>query len=608
MCGICGFNFKDDKLLDSMKDALKHRGPDDEGSYSDGTISLGHRRLSIIDLSEAGHQPMCNDDRSVWITFNGEIYNYLELREELKELGHTFKSDSDTEVILHAYDEWGLDCMSKFNGMWAFAIYDKNLNRLVISRDRFGVKPLYYILTDKSLSFASEINALLKTGQPVDPNERLICDFLLYNITDHTNETFFKPILKLPKGHLGIYDLKTKKLEIRGWWALDFTKTEETTYQDAVKRFRDTFTDSVNLRLRSDVPVGSCLSGGMDSSSIVCVMDSLKKTEIKTFSAIFPGFRFDETRYIDLISSKKNLKNYKTEPNAPKLKEQIHDFIKSQGEPVPGPSPYSQYCVMELAKDNLMKVLLDGQGSDEMLAGYYDFYAFYLKGLLFQFRLIKLATEAYHLIRSVNRRLAATAILFLLAPHPLREKYFLNKTPINLDFYRRNRSAFLSKFVSCRNLKDAMAYNTNCKLEHLLKWEDRNSMAYSIETRLPFLDYRLAQLISHLPEDCIIHNSRTKSVLRDAMSSIVPDEITHRMDKIGFATPEDEWLREKEISDLLTEQFLNNEPLIKHYIDLEKTRKTIKQHLSREKNNGRTIWKILFLETWTKIFFNIAKS
>jgi len=297
MCGICGFNRKDEKLCRDMAEALKHRGPDDDGFYFDENVSLGHRRLSIIDI-KTGHQPIYNGDKTICIVYNGEIYNYLELRKEL-EGKHKFYTNTDTEVILHAYEEWGNDCLNKFNGMWVFCIYDKNKNLLFLSRDRFGIKPLYYYFKDNRFIFASEIKAILQHDIERVPNELLIFDYLMYNIVDHTNETFFKGINKMPKGHFAVFDIKKNKLNIGRYWTLKLSQDDNSGDE---RKIKDLFLNSIRLRLRSDVPVGSCLSGGIDSSSIVCTLSKMMDNKnIKTFSAVFPGKDIDESTYIRTV-------------------------------------------------------------------------------------------------------------------------------------------------------------------------------------------------------------------------------------------------------------------------------------------------------------------
>ncbi|MDD1757575.1 MAG: asparagine synthase (glutamine-hydrolyzing), partial [Methanotrichaceae archaeon] len=292
MCGINGFSWKNATLIDDMNKAIKHRGPDDEGVYLDENVTLGHRRLSIIDLSPAGRQPMSNEDDSIWIVFNGEIYNFLEIKEELLKKEHKFRSATDTEVIIHAYEEWGPSCVERFNGMWAFAIYDKNKSRLFLSRDRFGVKPLYYYCDDVRLIFSSEIKGLLEHNLERIPNDKSIFEYLAFGFLDHTSETFFRDINRLMPGENLFYDLSSKTKRIEKWYDLSsWLKNGMTlTEEDASKKIQEHLFSSISYRLIADVPVGSCLSGGIDSSTIVYSMRKLVQNSIiKTFSLVFPG-------------------------------------------------------------------------------------------------------------------------------------------------------------------------------------------------------------------------------------------------------------------------------------------------------------------------------
>lgn len=608
MCGICGFNWADDRLLSGMLGLLSHRGPDDEGKYSSGGVTLGHRRLSIIDLSAKGHQPMSNEDGTVLIVYNGEVYNYASLRDELRTMGHRFGSDTDTEVIIHAYGEWGTDCLRRFNGMWAFCIYDRRKNILFLARDRFGVKPLYLFRDKGSFMFSSEIPPLLLHNPKTEVNEKLVYDFLLYNITDHTNETFFSGITKLPTGSYCVFDLATKEMKTTTWWRIDSKTDQEISYDEAVTRLRNLLSDSVDIRLRSDVPVGTCLSGGLDSSTIVSLLDSTRKASIKTFSAVFSGFEFDETRHIDLVAKTKGVENYKITPNSISLFEDIRDFVKTQGEPVPGPSPYAQYCVMKLARENNVTVLLDGQGSDEILAGYHYFFGFYLWGLLSRLDILSFFSELLSLLAGGKWKMGIMSLMFLLLPHKLRQRHFLKRSNINLEFCKRFDTPFCRSYYSCSNLKSSLMFHLEHKLEHLLKWEDRNSMRFSREARVPFLDYRIAEFVMRLPEEYIIGSGLTKRILRDSMRGVVPKEILERRDKIGFAVPEEQWIASEQIRQMLTDLFVKNEPLCSKFIDLKKTRFMIKELKKGTTRDARTLWRSLFLELWLNAFFTKTPS
>ncbi|MFC1975125.1 asparagine synthase (glutamine-hydrolyzing), partial [Chloroflexota bacterium] len=282
MCGINGFTWQDGALIQAMNDVTKYRGPDDRGIYVDENISLGHTRLSIIDLSSDGHQPMSNEDDTIWITYNGEIYNFQEIRENLPKAGHFFKSKTDTEVIIHAYEMYGLNCMNKFNGMWAFGIYDKNEETLILSRDRYGIKPLYYYVDEERLTFSSMITGILSHQIEIVPNDRAIMEYLAFNLEQHDTYTFFENVNSLAPGHLLIYNLKTKKHRVQRWYT---PESREIKNSDTLKNY---FTNSVKLRAISDVPVGVCLSGGIDSTAITCTLDKYFTNTFNTYSLIVP--------------------------------------------------------------------------------------------------------------------------------------------------------------------------------------------------------------------------------------------------------------------------------------------------------------------------------
>lgn len=602
MCGICGFNWRDDGLLKSMCESLTHRGPDDSGTRASDGVSLGHRRLSIIDLSERGRQPMCNEDGSLWIIYNGEIYNYIELRQELEGLGHHFKSDTDTEVVIHAYEEWGSRCLNRFNGMWAFCIHDTAENQLFMSRDRFGIKPLYYYLKDGKFIFASEIKALLKHDLERKPNDDIVFDFLAYNIIDHTDETFFQGIKRIPKAHYAVYDLEKKKLDVSRYWSIKSGDEEEDP-----SRIKELFVDSVKLRLRSDVPVGSCLSGGVDSSSIVCCMKELLNEEnnVETFSAVYPGKQIDESQYIDEVVEKCAVKKNTTEPDAESLLKDLRDIIIHQEEPFARSSTYAQYRVMKLAHEKGMKVLLDGQGGDELYAGYTYFYSYYFKELLKRGRVKKLLTEllAYWREQGSLYELGVTA--YLMLPTIFKEAVMKKMSKcISREFYDRHRkkSRFLEEVIDSGDLTEALLTHMEYKMEHLLRFEDKNSMAFSVETRLPFLDYRFVEYAFSLESDAKIRDGYTKAALRESMKNTLPEKIFNRRDKIGFATPEEGWLKNKQVSEYLRSMVCGGGFKTEGYYDMGKLKKTVEKHLKGEVNASRTLWKVLFLEEWYRAY------
>ncbi|NYT02685.1 MAG: asparagine synthase (glutamine-hydrolyzing), partial [Methanosarcinales archaeon] len=374
-----GFTWDDPELIRRMNEALSHRGPDDLGIFNDGRVTLGHCRLSIIDLSSQGRQPMSNEDGTIWIVYNGEVYNFSQVRSELQERGHRFSSATDTEVIVHAYEEWGPSCVERFNGMWGFALYDLGKGELLLCRDRFGVKPLYYIRGERGLIFSSEIKGLLPTLHNRSPNPRAVYEYLAFGFTDHRRETFFSGVERLMPGERLIYDLKTGIVRLERWYRLEERAGLVDGHRNPVSQLKSLFMDSVQYRLVSDVPVGCCLSGGIDSSAIVYGMRAVSpQSHIKTFSMVFPGQRLDESRFIDTVVQDSEVESYRITPTPDELRQDLLDLVWAQEEPFRSISIYGQYRVMKLAHQNGMKVLLDGQGSDELFAGYFIYFKYYI--------------------------------------------------------------------------------------------------------------------------------------------------------------------------------------------------------------------------------------
>lgn len=610
MCGINGFNWNDKVQLKNMNDAIKHRGPDDEGVIIDENISLGHVRLSIIDLSKAGHQPMSNEDGTVWITHNGEIYNFNEIKSTLIEKGHIFTSETDTEVIIHAYEEYGFNCVNKFNGMWAFCIYDANTNILFLSRDRFGIKPLYYRFSGIKFIFSSEIKGILTHSIDINSNKTAIFDFLYYNLYDHTEETFFKDIKKLMPSNNLIFDLRTNTIQLQKYYDLE---KEIKNEKCDVQKIRSLFYDSVQKTLISDVPVGSCLSGGIDSSSIVLTMNAVKpNTKIKTFSLTLQGKKNDEYIYQKQINNLINAENYFICPESSELINDIYDLICTQEEPLAGTSAYGQYRVMKLAKQNNMKVLLDGQGADEILAGYHDFFTFYYLELLKSIKIIKFIKEIKNYYSNSKSILPVIYLFLRIIPDFLKRKlYNHKKVPyLKRDFIKNYKYRIDARWhISTLNealIKSILVY----PLPHLLRFEDKNSMRFSIESRVPFLDYRFVEYILSTPADCKIHNGITKYNFREAMKHILPASIRCRYDKIGFVTPEEDWLKDGKAKKFIrsiidSESFKNRE-----FWDWIKVEKMYENMLNGKSSNlfvGSDIWRCISIELWMRIFIDKRK-
>lgn len=599
MCGICGIiNFDHQKAdqaeLNLMMREMKHRGPDDEGMWCEDNTGLGFVRLSIIDLSPLGHQPMIDPTGRYILVFNGEIYNYIELREILQKKGYKFRSATDTEVLLYAYMEWGEACLDQLNGMWAFAIYDKEKHKLFAARDRFGIKPFYYCCNPKQFVFASDITPIRKILKNlISIDDSSVYDYLVYNRTDQSEKTFFTQIKKLP--HACKLVIENNVCTITHWYNLSEKLNNPFHGFD---EYRSLLSDSIGLQLRSDVPVGICFSGGLDSSSIASVLlKDYNKTDLHTFSAVFGDhFNDDELKYIKIFSKSLSNMHY-TEPSAETFFNDITDFLKAHSEPVPTTSPYAQYKVMQLAQGHAT-VLLDGQGADEQLGGYHYFFGFYFKELLRTGRIMRLLKEmAAYGINHKSSYAYKTLIYFLMSPD---SKVIFSEGERNYI-----RSGFLNSFrgdeiienlYESKDLNTALLNHFEYKLEHLLKWEDHNSMWFSIEARVPFLDHRVVEQTLSLPSYSIIRNGTTKHYLRNAMRGYLPEEIRKRQSKIGFITPDNQWFRSSSfynyITDMLhSEHFRNNQ-----YIDYKIAGKMYLQHLSGKENFSRDIWKWINLD------------
>ncbi|MFC4872906.1 asparagine synthase (glutamine-hydrolyzing) [Negadavirga shengliensis] len=610
MCGIAGIvrfdgNAPDEGKLRSMMHQIKHRGPDDEGVFTENEVGLGFVRLSIIDLSADGHQPMVSSDGRYVVVFNGEIFNYVELREELQAEGVSFKTRTDTEVLLNAFIRWGEDCLEHFNGMWAFVIYDREKKSLFASRDRFGIKPFYYVINENFFAFCSEIpplNGLLEHAPR--PNYQSIFDYLAFNRTDQTEETFFSDIKKLQHGCK--LQVKDEKMTISRWYDLKERVAAAEGFKHP-QEFKLLFQSSIALRLRSDVPVGVCLSGGLDSSSIVAILlDNFDKKDLQTFSAVYGKGEFgDEKEFIDEFHPVLRHMHY-TSPNGETLLHDLKEFVKAHGEPIPSTSPYAQYKVMELAKNNVV-VTLDGQGADEALAGYHYFFGFFFKDLWRQAKIGNLANEIYHYLKRHKSLYGIKSFLFFLLPEKLRTRMRVDeKGYMYKDFVEKYSSTnnIAGNLYGSNSLKNALLDHFENKLEHLLKWEDLNSMHYSLEARVPFLDYRLVEKTLASANDWAIREGITKFILREAMAGILPEKIRMRNDKMGFGTPQDEWFREPKwqqlVKEILTSASFRNRNIIDPQIAINK----YEEHLSGKINIAKEIWKWVHLELWFRIFID----
>lgn len=624
MCGITGGWWNDKKTyqinsIEKSIEKIKHRGPDDDGIsefiINNGVLKFAHTRLSIIDLSKDGHQPkssICNDYS---ITFNGEIYNYKELREELKSLGHNFKTETDTEVLIESYKEWGENALNRFIGMFAFVIYNKKDSSIFCARDAFGIKPFFYDLTEKSFLFSSEIQSLIcLRNKKTKLNYQVSYDYLVTSNYDYTENTFIKDIKHLKPGHFIHFSLKNNKIiKNEKWFKIDHKKRANLSYEDAVKELRKKFLESVKLHLRSDVKVGAALSGGIDSSAIVCAMRYLDpELEINTFSYIADNTPIDETKWIDVINNCVNAKANKTYTNEKELFNELDKLIELQGEPFGSSSIYAQYKVFQLAKEKGITVTLEGQGADEMLAGYIGYPGYrllslveknkFLKAFIF---LIKWSKWPGRNIKSGIRYFNSIFFsnIFYDSFRQLTKKNMpkwinqdeLNKKGVELKLKR----AKLDKKYKGRRVIEKLKYALQRHgIPHLVRHGDRNSMTSQIEGRVPFLNTKLVEFCLSLPEEYLISQSgETKHIFRDAMRGIVPDEILDRKDKVGFATPEKVWIKRmsKEIRLWLEESknipFLNEDIILKEF-DLI---------INDKKEYSWLVWRWINFVRWYKI-------
>lgn len=609
MCGICGMlNFESEINKNSVKkmnQVIKHRGPDDEGFFFDKNIGLGNRRLSIIDI-KSGHQPIHNEDCTIWITYNGEMYNFQEVRKML-EGKHIFYTNSDTEVIIHAYEEWGEDCVKRFNGMWAFALWDSKKKKLFLSRDRFGEKPLYYFDDGKKFVFASEIKAII-SDENIErmPNDKIIYQYLVYGLHDQDENTFFKNIKRLPPAHYMTVD--EKGIKIKKYWDLkindkiDFSSKNDEEY---AKKFYEILEDSVRMRLISEVPIGTCLSGGLDSTTIVTIINKLLKSKgvsekligkrQKTFSAVYKNKEVDEREYIEEVAKKTRLEKNYVFPNSKDLWKDIEKLIYYQDEPFGGPSIFAQWDVMKIAAKKVT-VVLDGQGGDELLGGYIPYYGIYFFDLWKRKKLLRLSKE---FVSSLDLTLPFIKKFVIRSRSENEMKVLLNQ-----DFNSKFGNEVKSKWNG-NSLADFLYFEIiKNSIPRLLRYEDKNSMAFSVEPRVPFLDYRLVEYISSLPVNQRIKNGWTKYILRNAVRSIVPEKIRKRRSKIGFSVPEKKWLLElrKQVEKMFSSKVFKS----RKYFNQERIFSKFQQ-LSEGKMGEeyvRFFWRIIILEKWLEVFFD----
>ena len=587
MCGIAGIISSETALvqqrsLKKMSDVLAHRGPDGEGLWINkkNTAGLSHRRLAIIDLTDAGAQPMHYADRYT-IVYNGEIYNYKEIRSDLKQAGYYFKSESDTEVILAAYDLYKENCVKYFDGMFAFAIWDEQEQILFCARDTFGEKPFYYFIDKTVFVFASEMKALWAVGIDKTADDKMMVNYLVLGHVQNAadkSQTFYKDIFSLPPAHTGILSLADMQFVQVKYRNINKENTIKINENTARGKFEELLAGSVKRRLRSDVPVGSSLSGGLDSTSIAYFINRNNKSRsdasFQTFSAIFPGFEKDESGSIEEITNHFKFKNTVVTPTAAGLLDDIEKLCYHHEEPVPSSSIYAQYKVYELARANNVKVLLDGQGADEILGGYTKYLHWYLQELTGRHKFKRAKKERLAFLQNntpVKWNIKNTLAAYL----PAHAALALEKREYNKVLRSHNLSPHLLNEVKGKEwlgiykpvvtkLNDILYHNTmEYGLEELLRFADRNSMAHGTEVRLPFLNFELVNFIFSLPSSFKIKDGFTKYILRKAMTGKLPEKILWNTEKTGFEPPQKKWMQEKKFRDFIHE---SKEKLVKEKI------------------------------------------
>jgi len=617
MCGLVAILSPavpiDRELLDSMRDRMIHRGPDNGSSWvhAGGRIGLAHRRLSIIDTSHSADQPMVGPDGLSRIVFNGEIYNYLELKEELSTLGVRFKTSSDTEVLLAALIQWGEAALSKLNGMFAFAFWDEHSKRLLVARDRFGEKPLF-IGRGKwnTVVFASEMKAML--AHPLircSINQQATAKFGNGTWYEDDETTFFEDIVRLPGAHAAWY--RADGTEVRRWryWTPDYTATDDSIKpRDAVERFAELMQRSVSMRLRADVPVGSSLSGGLDSSVIVGMLARERNASSftqNTFSACFPSDpTMSEDKEIDAVVRHTGVNSFLVAPDPIRLAEESSLLHWHQEEPFLSASIYLQWCVARLARQNNTTVLMDGQGADELLAGYQFYFRPRQLDLLDQgrFGLAQRETSKF------NRRLQFASTQFAQSHRRFNagiaytndelEALKGSLPPVFHNPYETGVAPVKPGMRLRRTLSEALLHNS---LPMLLRYADRNAMAFSRESRLPYLDYDLVDFCIRLPDDYYVRNGWQKWILREAAGNTIPQNIRWRADKVGYAAPLDHWLR-NELKDWGGERLMDGRLVDIPGYDRNVVESLWNDHQAGTANNSWAIWRWISLAEWLNIY------
>ncbi|GAB3526202.1 asparagine synthase (glutamine-hydrolyzing) [Pontibacter brevis] len=630
MCGIGGaINYKRSGIaletLQEISKTIAHRGPNDFGFYLsaggakvltrnvhegfDFNVALLHRRLSILDLTERGWQPMQTADRRYTISFNGEIYNYIELREILLQSGYHFRTETDTEVILYAFQEWGVDCLARFNGMFAFAIHDAATNTLLLARDPFGIKPLYYVQNEQFFLFCSEIKGLLaepKVKRKINPGR--LNEYLKFGWVNQSTETIYSEIKEIPAAHYTIItaaDYKT--VETKPYWTVNPVERRDLSFGDAVEQVREILHNNIRIHLRSDVEVGYTLSGGIDSSSVICVAkDLLPQTKKQAFSYLPNYEEKSEKKWIDIVNHQVHAQPFYTQPSEATFISEIENIIRLQDEPFGSTSIYAQYKVFELIGKNNIKVVLDGQGADEIFAGYPIYFTERAMSILRKEGFVKYLAFIRRIDPALNISIAKEILKTLYKYLPkhfqkeVRKRYASHTTRLmNKDLFEHEEALFDGSGFEDNYLKASLYKGlSHTDLPSMLRYQDRNAMAFSVEGRVPFLTKDLVEFVYSLPEEYILANEGyTKKLLREAMKDFLPSEIYHRKDKIGFETPEKKWIKS---SSAWTFDVLHSAGTV-HGVNLDMLKKEFTDIFANKKPYTTAHWRYLNYVRWAEL-------
>lgn len=623
MCGIVGIINKNLEpvnlnILKEMAETIKHRGPDDEGSFVDNNVGLFHKRLSIIDL-EMGHQPMSSGNTT--IVYNGEIYNYIELRNDLQKKGFEFRTNSDTEVILKSYEAHGLGAMKMLNGMFAFLLYDKKKNEIIVARDHFGIKPLYYFMNDNMVLFSSEIKALLQhPGVNAEVNASSLQEYLTFQFL-LDNATLFKNIYKVIPGHFMIFNLNSADIRDVKYWDPPFQVDKYHTEKYFIDELRNLLENTIEIQLRSDVPLGAYLSGGMDSSIVTILAARKNSNQLKTFTGAFrEGSDFNETVYSNEVSRLINAEIFEVYPTAQNFIDEIPKLIYHLDEPVAGPGVFPQYIVSKLASEKV-KVVLGGQGGDEIFGGYARYVVAYLEQAL-KGSILENTEEGEHIV-SLKTILPNLPYIKRYLPmmkqfwskeafESMDRRYFhlIDRNGGSLDFFtpefqeNYDKEFVFNRFQRLFNHPDTLSYYNKMthfdmfgSLPSLLQVEDRVSMAVSLESRVPLLDRRIVELVASMPPAMKFKGAEMKYILKRAVGDILPPSILNRKDKMGFPVPLHLWARNEAkdfIHDILFSQNCKSRGIFNH--------ERVEDLINSERPFGRQLWGVLSLELWFQQF------